>query len=398
MSTEPKVAGFSVGSKAEVEHLITAEDIRRFVEITGDDNPLHVDRDFAEKTSFKGIVAHGMLSASFISTIIGKHIPGSGALWMSQSLEFLLPVRIGDKLRILAEVTGVQASQRILVLRTEIWNQNDQLVLAGESKVKVLEVEPCDAPSTGKKRVQVAIVTGASRGIGAETAKRLAEDGFAVVVNYRRDEEGAKRVVAEIEKAGGSAAAVRADICRAEDVRELVAVAVAKFGGLSTIVNNASGALVYKPFASVTAADISCHMETLFFGAFCLVQEALPHLEKAENAAVVSVGSIIADSVPAMQLMPYAAAKAALASMSKSLAIEYGPKDIRFNVVSPGMTDTRLIADVPEKAKMLARMQTPLRRLATPADIAESIAFLASPRAGHITGETLRVCGGTVMI
>jgi 3-oxoacyl-[acyl-carrier protein] reductase len=144
-----------------------------------------------------------MLSASFISTIIGKHIPGTGALWMSQSLEFLLPVRIGDKLRICAEVTGVQASQRILALRTEIRNQNNQLVLTGESKVRALDVQRAERVSTNKQRIQVAIVTGASRGIGAETAKRLAQDGFAVVINYRRDEDGAKRTVADIHNAGG---------------------------------------------------------------------------------------------------------------------------------------------------------------------------------------------------
>ena len=103
---------WAVGAIAEFEHVLTAEDIRRFVDMTGDDNPLHVDRAYAERTSFKGIVAHGMLTASFLSTIVGKHLPGRGALWMSQSVEFLLPVRVGDRLRIRAEVTAVQVSQR----------------------------------------------------------------------------------------------------------------------------------------------------------------------------------------------------------------------------------------------------------------------------------------------
>jgi 3-oxoacyl-[acyl-carrier protein] reductase len=181
-------------------------------------------------------------------------------------------------------------------------------------------------------------------------------------------------------------------------VRDLIAFAASKFGGLSTLVNNASGGLVPKPFADLAADDLLQHLQTQFLGAFHLVQEALPYLEKVENPAVVNIGSIATDNVPPMNLMPYVAAKAALASMTKSLAVEYGHKGIRFNNVFPGMTDTLFIANMPEKARMLTRMQTPLRRLANASDIAEAVAFLVSSKARHITGETLRVCGGTVMV
>ena len=392
-----EVAGFSIGSRAELTHVITAQDIQRFVEMTGDDNPIHVDPAFAEQTTFKGIVAHGMLSASFISTLIGKKIPGTGALWMSQSIEFLLPVRLGDRLRIAAEVTGLQAAQRILILRTDIFNQHGQRVLTGESKVKVLELQ--EAPASDRERpTPVAIVTGASRGIGAETAKRLAADGFSVVVNYRSDEAGGLRVVEEIIAAKGKAMAFRADVSNRDEVRSLVRATVTQFGGISALVNNASGQLVNKPFASLSDADLASQMSVQFYGAFYLIQEALPFLEKAVDAAVVNIGTINTDNAPAAQLLPYTAAKAALASLTRSLAVEYGPQGIRFNLVSPGMTDTRMIADLPERGKMLAKMQSPLRRLARPADVADSVAFLLGPRARQITGETLRVCGGTVMV
>jgi 3-oxoacyl-[acyl-carrier protein] reductase len=393
------VGGFSVGSKAEIEHTVTSDDVRRFVELTGDDNPLHVDPEFAAKTSFKQVVAHGMLGASFISTVIGKHIPGRGALWVSQSLEFLVPVRIGDRLRILAEVKGVQASLRILTLKTDIRNQHDQLVLTGESKVRVMEAATAPISTQPQKRSnRVAIITGASRGIGAETALRLASSGFAVIVNYREDKEGAQRVVAAIEQQSQRAIAVQADIARPREVKELVETAAARFGGISAIVNNASAPIIYKPFARLSHADLETQMEIQYYGAFELIQAGLPFLEAAQDAAVVSVSSVVNDNAPPPQVMAYAAAKAALASMTRSLAVEYGPKGIRFNVVSPGMTDTAMIAGTPEKAKMLARMQAPLRRLAQAGDVAEGIVFLLSPKAAHITGETLRICGGGVMV
>jgi 3-oxoacyl-[acyl-carrier protein] reductase len=392
------VAGFSVGVCAQIEHEITAEDIKKFVEITGDDNPLHVDRGFAEKTSFKGIVAHGMLGASFISTVIGKHIPGTGALWMSQSLDFLLPVRIGDRLRIRAEVKALQVSQRVLTLKIEIRNQHDQLVLTGESKVKALEVSSPEVADARMEGPKVAIVTGASRGIGAQTARYLARDGFAVIVNYHADADGAQQVVADIEQNKGRALAVRADVTHPEQVRELILAAESRFGGLSAVVNNASARLIPKPFEKLTSEDFELHMKVQVYGAFEVIRQALPYLVRCSDAAVVNVGSIVADNLPPPELTPYVAAKSALVSLTKSLALEYGPKGVRFNVVSPGMTDTALIADMPEKAKMLARMQTPLRRLADPGQIAEGIAFLLSPRARHITGENLRICGGSVML
>lgn len=398
MSIENRLDGFGVGSSAEFSHIISAEDIRRFVELTGDDNPLHLDRQFAEKTTFKGIVAHGMLTASFISTIIGKHIPGRGALWMSQNLEFLLPVRIGDRLQIRATVTAVQVSQRLLSLRTEISNQHEQLVLTGESKVKVLEANPEPALKPEKPVTEVVIVTGASRGIGAATALLLASQGYAVVVNFHKDEEGALRLLSRIEQAAGRAVAVRGDVSRREDAKRLVETAVSRFGGLGAIVNNASPPPIPKPFAKLSSEDIEAHIRVQYYGAFNLIQEALPHLERASNAAVVNIGSIYTDNVPSSQMAHYCAAKAALTSLTKSLAVEYGPKGIRFNILAPGMTETVMIADLPEKAKMLARMQTPLRRLGTPEDAAAGVAFLLGPGGRHITGETLRVCGGAVMI
>ena len=130
-----------IGTKESLTHKITQNDIEKFVDLTGDDNRLHVDKDYAAKTSFKKPVVHGMIGASFISTIIGTKLPGDGALWFSQTLEFLLPARVGDTISVYAEVIKKNDRERIVELNVEIHNQNRQVITRGVSKVKVVEQE-----------------------------------------------------------------------------------------------------------------------------------------------------------------------------------------------------------------------------------------------------------------
>lgn len=394
-----EIRGFHVGSVAELSHVITTADIDRFVELTGDTNPVHIDWRFAERTPLKGTVAHGMLGASFISTIIGKHIPGNGSLWLTQTLEFLLPVRVGDRITVRAEVTEINTAHRTLNLRTEVFNQHGQKVIDGRSLVKVLEIERVSERASEMPTVRgVAIVTGASRGIGAAVARRLACTGYAVVVNYRADRDGATAVTEAIQSMGGDALIAQADVIEPRQVEAMVRMAEDHFGTVTAIVNNATAKLVPKGFTNISSEELDRYWQVQVKAPLNLIRAVLPHFDRAHRGAVVNVSSIYADGTPPAQLLAYTATKAALESATRCLAVEYGPKGFRFNVVSPGMTETQLIADTPEKTRLLAKMQTPLRRLAQPDDIAGGICFLLSDEARHITGATLRICGGSVMM
>ena len=128
-----------LGAVATSEHKVTEADVNDFVKLSGDDNKLHVDSGFAEETKFKGVVAHGMLGMSFISKVIGTQLPGDGALWYSQNIEFLLPARIGDRLLVRVEVVGKCARERVIELKTEIFNQHKQRITNGVGKVRVVE-------------------------------------------------------------------------------------------------------------------------------------------------------------------------------------------------------------------------------------------------------------------
>jgi len=395
--SEDRFEEIKVGDSAELFHTITAEDLDVFVKLTGDDNPLHTDDEYAASTAMKKTAVHGMLTASFISTIIGTRLPGKGALWYEQSLRFLAPVRTGEKIRVLAKVRHKSLSQRVLTIETTVFKEAGTKVIEGEAKVKVLKTRAKKKSADQPKAKGAVIVTGAGRGIGAAIAEQLAAAGFPVVVNYARSRLEAERLAEKIEGSAGRAASFQADVSEREAVQAMVDFALAEFGKIQGVVNNAAPAVDSVDFTGLSWEDVEVHLQVQVKGAFNLCQAVLPHFLEAQEGVIVNISSIYADNVPPVKLLPYNLCKAALVSFSRSLAAEYGPKGIRVNCVSPGMTDTGFIANLPEKTKMVEKMQTPLRRLASVEDVAGVVAFLFSDNARHLTGENIRVCGGRVM-
>jgi 3-oxoacyl-[acyl-carrier protein] reductase len=386
-----------VGDTAVLTRQIVEEDVRRFVELTGDDNPLHVNRAYAETTPFKDIVVHGMLGASFLSTLIGTQLPGKGALWVSQTLDFLLPVRVGDTLTVSCTVEKKHERERLLDLQTRIENQGKRLVLSGKGVVKVLaRPEP---PSAGlMERLKVAVVAGGAGGIGRAICLRLARAGHRVVVGHHSRDDRAAELVNEIVAAGGEALAVRADVTVERDVTALVDTAVRRFSGLSLLVFAASPPIQPAGFEELSWESMAQHLDTDVKGAFLLAKKTVPHMRAQGYGKIINITSQVLDGVPPPKWSAYAVGKAGLAAFSRCLAVELGPAGITVNCVSPGMTETAMIGDIPEKMRLVLARQAPLRRLGRPQDVAEAVAFLASPEADYITGETLRVNGGQMML
>lgn len=375
---------------------IRAEDIRRFVEMTGDDNPLHVDPAYAETTPYKEVVVHGMLGASFLSTLIGTKLPGPGALWVSQSFDFRLPVRVGDALTVSAKVLRKHARDRLLELETVITNQHNQVVLHGQGKVKLLD--PPKLQQASDARVpRVALITGGAGGIGRAIAKRLAADGHAVVIGYHESRERAQALVRELSAQNAPALAVRADLSRDGGAMELHTAACAAYGGVSVLVNGASPRIVPKSIDELRWGDVSQQLDVQVRAALAMVQACKPGMVAARHGRIINITSQALDAEPVAGWTAYALAKGCLAVFTRYLAAELGPSGITVNAVSPGMTDTTFISSVSEKQQLIAARKTPLRRLADPADIAAAVAYLASEGAAYVTGQTLRVNGGGAM-
>jgi len=394
----PSFEELTIGQFAQIEHEITNEDLRKFVELTGDDNRIHTDPGYAAKTSFKKPVAHGMLGVSFISTIIGTKLPGDGALWFEQNLKFLLPVRVGDTLSVRAEVISKNERSGVIELKTDIFNQHRQKVTTGVAKVKIAEQElELRAEETTSLPKKVALVVGGSGGIGSAVCLALASEGFDVAVHYFKNANSANLVCANIEDQNHNAYACNADILDKSAVNEMVEQVVRHLGPITVLVNCSTAKIAAIKLVELKWEDFEDHMSNQILGNFNLVRSVLPHMSKAGYGKIIFINSQALDT-PSSGWLPYITAKGALMGFSRSLAFELAPKGIRVNSVSPGMTNTEQIADVSERVRLVTAARTPLGRLAEPADVAGVVAFLASKKADYLTGETVRVNGGQIML
>jgi 3-oxoacyl-[acyl-carrier protein] reductase len=392
-----RYSNINVGDTQKIVHKITQEDIDRFVELSGDDNKLHVDELFASKTSFKKPVAHGMLGASFISTIIGTKLPGDGALWFSQSLEFLLPVRVGDQLTIIATVLKKNDRQNSIELQTDILNQYKQKVTTGIAKVKIIEddIQSVEVNSVHEK---VALIIGATGGIGSQTARTLAEEGFNLILHYHSNKSRAEKLKVELEAITDKRILlVKADVTNEKDIADLMFDIDRYFGYLTAFINASTLHFGNIKFDLMEWEDINSQIGINVKSSFTLMKGIIPLMVKNRYGKVVFITTQATEQMNS-EWLHYITAKSALNGFAKALAIELAPQGIRVNLVSPGMTDTELVADIPEKVKLLTTARTPLKRLATPEDIAEAISYLVSDKSNFLTGETIRVNGGQVML
>jgi 3-oxoacyl-[acyl-carrier protein] reductase len=247
---------------------------------------------------------------------------------------------------------------------------------------------------TGKLIDRVAVVTGASKGIGAGIARHLAEEGAAVVVNYSSSKEGADQVVDQIAKRGGKAVAIQGDVAKKKDIERLFAETKKAFGRLDVLVNNA-GVYQFAPLEDATESEFHREFNTNVLGLILATQEAVKHFG-SDGGSVINISSAATALTPPNSAI-YTATKGAVDAITRVLAKELGPKNIRVNSINPGVVETEGfhalgMAGGDFEKQMIA--QTPLGRIGQPRDIAPVVSFLASPGAAWITGEVIYVAGG----
>jgi 3-oxoacyl-[acyl-carrier protein] reductase len=383
------------GDTAVFTRVITEGDVDGFAGLSGDQNPLHMDSEFASKTHLRKRVVHGMLVASFVSTMIGMELPGAGSLWIEQSFRWRNPVYIGDRIQFTLRVTHKSVGSRILSLEITAMNQNGKTVMDGEGAVSMPETRKAGSEIPIEERL--AFVSGASRGIGAATARALAAAGATVIVNYRTSAAEAEEVCHGIAATGGTALPMSADVTDPEAVAAAVASAAGRFGKVVDVLVNCAGGVVRpKAFAETSWEDVQQAFDLHLKGSFYCAKAVIPGMLQQKSGRIVNIGSILTWNVPPVHWTAFVMAKAALRAMTRSMAAELGPGGIRVNMISPGTTETS-DAEISERLRKLQAMQTPLRRLAQVEDVARTAVFLCGEASQFITGADIPVSGGAGM-
>jgi 3-oxoacyl-[acyl-carrier protein] reductase len=381
------------GDEAQFYKTITASDVDDFARFSGDRNPLHMDESFALRTHFQRRVVHGMLLASYVSALVGMHCPGPGALWSRQNYRWPAPVFIGDRIHLKLRVTHKSVGSRALTIEVAGVNQDGKVVMEGEGTVTALEElkRMKQAPMTER----VAFVTGASQGIGAAIASVLAQAGASVVVHYQGESAAADELCAEIESTGGRAIAMRADTTDDDSVTAAVRNACGMFARpVSLLINNAGSFPEPRPFVQMTWDDVQTMLDGHLRAAFHCSQAVVPGMLEQKSGRIINIGSAFARNIPPANWSSFLIAKSAMQALTRCLAVELGPQGIRVNMVSPGLVETEAIGGLPERLRKVQAMQTPLRRLASPTEIAAVVCALCSDAGDFISGTEIPVCGG----
>jgi len=244
---------------------------------------------------------------------------------------------------------------------------------------------------------KVALVTGASRGIGAATARALAAHGAAVGVNYFGSEEAARTLVDSVLSDGGKAVAVQADVRREDDVNRIVKETIEHLGPIDILILNAGARVPLKPFMELTREEFENKLMGELQGFFFPVKAVAPDMIKRRSGCIVGISSGLSRH-PGFGFSAHTTAKAAVDGLMKSLALELGPHGIRVNTVAPGLTRTDATSWMPADRMEAAGKQTPLGRVAEPEDIAGAVMTLVSDEAAFVTGQYLAVSGGSQML
>jgi 3-oxoacyl-[acyl-carrier protein] reductase len=385
-----------VGDEGEFHKTISADDVEAFVRLTGDTNPLHIESNFAARTPFHRPVVHGMLLAGYVSELVGVRCPGSGALWSQQTFRWPAPVFVGDRIHLKLRIIHKSVGSRTLAIEVKGVTESGKVFMEGEGIVSVLQ-------ETRRTRLvpigeRVAFINGACHDTGAAIASALAQAGIAIAVGYQGNAMAAEELCAAIEREGSRAIAVRGDLSDLEVVSAAVRHTSEKFNHpVDILINNCEMPADPREIVQLTWDDIQSALDSHLRSAFLHTQAVVPGMCEQKSGCIINIGSTIAWNCPPAGWTSFVIAKSSLHALTRSLASELGPKGIRVNMVSPGLPDSDSIPGVPDRLRKVQAMQTPLRRLASPADIAAVVATLCSNAGDFITGADIPVCGGFQM-
>jgi NAD(P)-dependent dehydrogenase (short-subunit alcohol dehydrogenase family)/acyl dehydratase len=389
------------GTKDTIDFQVTEETVADFIDLLALGIGDYGELQRAELREQFGIPT--LLSVLFFSTSVGVSLPGESATFLEFSARSLRALEFGTVYRLQGTVTHRSMATRIIkkeLVASRSGRDND-VVLHG--KVTTLVNKPSQKMPTSQElgdaaadlglKGKVALVTGASRGIGETTAKVLALAGAKVIVNYHRGVEDAGRIVQEITTAGGEAIAVAADVTNSDEVRALVRRGIDQYGAIDVLVNNAARDFRPIPFLQLTWEEIQKDLDVIAKGAFLCCWQVIPFMLEQGRGKIINISSVATDNPPLDQTK-YVMAKSALVGLTRSLSIEFASRNIQVNLVVPNFVETDLVAHVAEGFRKKLAQDTPMRRHASAVDVARAVLYLASSLSSFTTGQKIMVTGG----
>jgi 3-oxoacyl-[acyl-carrier protein] reductase len=373
---------------------LTPDLVESFAVLSGDRNPVHLVPEAAQEYGYSRPFAHGAILSAIVSKIIGMKVPGPGAVWMSQNMEWLRPVFIGETVRVEAEIEQASPGASLLMLKLRATNEAGQDVMQGGAKVKM--AGKIAAVEESPKETRAALVTGGSRGIGAAIARALGGAGCQVAVAYHSNRAAAEGLAADLIRAGVQAQSYACDLGAEGSGTRLVQEVQRDFGRLDVVAHAATQSLVTLPLTELSLADYRSYWRMQVEAAQELMHASAPAMIERRHGRFIFLGTSFLFGAPPVKMAAYVTAKQALWGLVRCMALELGPHQITANMISPGMTVTDLAAEVPQRIKEAEARRVPVRRLATPRDTAALAAFLASDDGAYITGQNLPVSGGPI--
>jgi NAD(P)-dependent dehydrogenase (short-subunit alcohol dehydrogenase family)/acyl dehydratase len=392
---------FAEGDSEFFYHTVTREEIEGFAILSGDSNPLHINREFAEQSGSRDIVSHGMLTSALVSRLIGTKLPGYGSLWLSQDFEFTSAVFPGDLLKVFGKVIRVLTRGELVEIEFEVSNQDGKTVLRGSGRVKLPEIksrsesQDTDLPSTVKS--MTALVIGASGSLGGEILSSLASNGVRTLGTFKTNPNKLEDRISILTSNGGVCRAIKLDVGKPKEINQVVTFFKDNWGAPDIIINCSSLPPSGLKLEDTETESIMNHIESEISGYLAFFRIFRNSMVEKRFGRIISIGTSATNGKAESGWSGYLAAKSASEQVIKSIASEYAVFGITANTISPGLSQTGMSATFAKQAVIAAKAETPSRQLVTHSEVAAFVSYLATNASNAVNGQVITLDGGRTM-
>jgi 3-oxoacyl-[acyl-carrier protein] reductase len=384
-----------VGQKESISQTVSFQMIHDYAKMSGDDNPLHVDQKFAQENLSTDVVAHGMITSALISRIIGTRLPGPGSLWISQEIEFSGAVHPGDVITGTIEIQKVYEKDQVVEASTVVLNQKGETVLRGKGRIRIPSKKvQLEEPKLAQEADYQAVVLGASSSVGLAIIEKLSLSGIPVTATYSTRPDMLQEKANEAHVKARTIDLVRYTAGDNSTLRDLMGALEKNPTSPVIVIQCSSISPAENSVINLSKSGLQKRLETELFGLANVVEQLMPEMKRINFGRIVHISSTAGKGPNSLGWSEYVIGKSATEAYIRAIAFETGSFGVTANIIQPGLMDSGMGAGLPPRKKLSISNQTPINRLITPRDIANTTSFLVSNDSAGITGQTLVVDGG----